>query len=456
MVHQRLASPYEKRLAIREDLGYFHTGSVGAVYEFADGSFQVNSARSFAPALKSCIAMFPQMAMIMKGKDTKEPFWELVPSLNLDDHISVIDKQVVDEDDETAAIERALPSIVDQRFTDPSVPPWRIVILPFTSGSKSRCFIAYVSSHSTADGVSGYFFHRKFLEALQKPVDSHSNNPTVVILDIPLPEAFDTPERFPISPEFMKSLATTRVVDENTWTGSPVFLGPNGLQTGVKIIEIGASQVKGALNASRAHGTKLTGLLHKLVVRALTKALPGDEFTNFVSQTAVDLRMANGTPLIWGNCVSGLSYSHPRIDPSKPISDKTWADAKSLTEKLSECSSKLEDQMIGMIRFVPDHAASMMQKLGGPRDASFALSNINAFDGVIEKSICKITKFLMTTSAAVHSAPFTFCIASVKGGNLICVVTWQKAALGCPLEDEATLLDNISSSIKNDFENMSA
>lgn len=84
----------------------------------------------------------------------------------------------------------------------------------------------------------------------------------------------------------------------------------------------------------------------------------------------------------------------------------------------------------------------MTQKLGGTRDAS-ALSNINTLRSIIEKGTFKITKFLMATSAAVPGSPLTFCIASVKEGSLIWTVTWQKGALGCPLEDEAILLGSI-------------
>ncbi|EED16636.1 conserved hypothetical protein [Talaromyces stipitatus ATCC 10500] len=456
MVRQRVASPYEKRLAIREDLGYFNSAAVGGVYEFDNGEFEVKLAHSYMPALKSCIETYPQMMMVMKGKDTNEPLWEVVPHLNLADHVSILTEQAIEDEGEAAVIEKVLPSIVDQKFTDPSSPPWRLVVLPFLSTSNPRCFIAYVSSHATADGGSGCVFHRTFMSALRKFAAVQLDDTVIKASEASLPEPFDTPERLPISPEFMKSLASANVVDGNTWTGSPVFLGPEGLQTGLRIIEIGNSQVKSALAASRVHGTKLTGLFHQLVVRALSKAIPVENGTNFASQTAIDMRAANGSTLAWGNFVSGLSHSHQRTDSSKPISDETWANARVISDKLAECSLRLEDQMIGMIRFVPDHRASMTQKLGKSRDASFALSNLNAFDGVTEGGVCKISKFLMATSAAVPSATLSFCIASVKDGNLTCVVTWQKGALGCLPEQEHTLLDVICSSIKEDFESLAA
>ncbi|QKX59147.1 uncharacterized protein TRUGW13939_06279 [Talaromyces rugulosus] len=427
-----------------------------AVYEFDNGEFDVKLARSYFPALKSCIETHPQMMMVMKGKDTNEPFWEVVPHLNLGDHVSILAEQAVDNTGESAAIEKVLPSIVDQKFTDPSSPPWKLFVLPFAFASKPRCFIAYVTSHSVADGRSGYIFHQTFLDALQKSAGVQLDDTVIKASQAPLPEPFDTPERLPISPEFMKSLANANVVDGNTWTGSSIFLGPAGLQTGLRIIEIGNDQVKAALHAARTHGTKLTGLFHQLVVRALSRAIPSENGTNFASQIAIDMRAANGSPSAWGNFVSGVSHSNLRTDSTKPISDETWADAKVISDKLAECSSRLEDQMIGMIRFVPDHRASMTQKLGASRDASFALSNVNAFSGNTEGGACKICKLLMTTSAAVPSATLSICIASVKNGNLTCVITWQKGALGCPSEKEAALLDDICYSIKHDFESLAA
>lgn len=396
------------------------------------------------------------MTIVLKDRDTENPFWEAVSSINPLDHISIFqDDTIAGDDNETTIIEKAVPSIVDNRFTNPSLPPWRLVILPLPSRqgtTKPRCFISYVSSHATADGGAGLVFHRTFLNALRHTDEEQSiADETVTVSDRPLPEPFDTPEKLPISPEFMRSIASTNVVNDYTWTGSPVFLGPEGLHTRTRIVEIPAAILEKVIAVSRAHNTKLTGILHQLVVRALSKVVTDSEITNFASQTAIDLRGASGAGLAWGNYVSGHATSHPRVNPSTPISDHTWATARSMSQKLADSSARLEDQVIGMLRFVPNHRESMVRKLGAKRDGSYALSNVLAFDGSDEEGHCKVTKILMTTSAAVPSAPLSFCVVSVKGGSLTCTVSWQPGALGCPLEEEVSFVDMICSFLQDDF-----
>ena len=399
------------------------------MYEFDDENFDVKSALSFAGPLKRCIEEYPYMTVILKDKDTEKPVWEGVSSVKLDDHISIIHDQATEGGDEAATIGKVLPSIVDGRFTASS-PPWKIVVLPLPSRqgtTKSRCFVAFASSHSIADGGAGRA----------------------------LPEPFDTPERLPISPEFLRSIATTRVVDASTWTGSPVFLEPQeGLHTRIRLLEIEAPLVQGALRASRAHKTKLTATIQLLINRALSNAVTDGDVTNFASQTAIDLRGASGVGLEWGIFVSGLAAAHPRIDASKTISDEMWAVASSMSEKLADSSSKLDNQVIGLLRFVPSHKDSMVSKLGGKREGSYALSNMLAFDGGDEGYNCRISKMVVASSAAVPSAPLSFCIISVKGGSLMCTVSWQPGALGCPMEKEAFFVDEICSSLRGDFETL--
>jgi Alcohol acetyltransferase len=399
------------------------------------------------------------MTMVMKDRDTEKPVWEGVSSVNLSDHISIIQDQAANGGDEAAMIEKVLPSIVDRRFTDSS-PPWKIVVLPMPSRqgtAKPRCFIANVCSHSIADGGSGFVFHRTFLDALRQTTQEQDESITVTVPDRPLPEPFDTPERLPISPDFMRSIASANVVDAGTWTGSPVFLEPQeGLHTRIRVLEVEAPLVQGALRASRAHNAKLTATLHQLVVRGLSRAVTDRDVTNFASQTAIDLRGPSGAGLAWGVFVSGLAASHPRVDASKPVSADMWAAASSMSEKLAESSARLENQVIGVLRFVPSHKESMVSKLGAKRDGSYALSNILAFDGSGRGNYCRISKMVMASSAAVPSAPLSFCIVSVKDGSLICTVSWQPGALGCPLEKEASFVDEICSSLRGDFEALAA
>jgi hypothetical protein len=386
----------------------------------------------------------------MKGKDTESPIWEGVTSVKLGDHITILDGAANDAN-EGALIEKILPGIVDARFTGP-LPPWRVVVLPLSPrDGKPRCFITFAISHSIGDGGAGLAFHHTFLEALRQSTRT-DDDLDIVVPSRQLPEPFDTPERLPVSPEYMRSLMTSSVVGAGTWTGSKVFLDEQeGLHTKIRLLEIDSELVEAALHASRSHDTKLTPTLHQLIVRALSKVVTDDNVTNFASQTAIDLRGASGVGLEWGIYVSGHAASHQRVNTTGPVSDEMWNSASSLSKKLAEVSSTLENQAIGMLRYVPNQKDSIVSKLGTTREGSYAVSNMLAVDGGRAEDSCRITKMVVATSAAVPSAPLSFMLVSIKGSSLVCTVSWQPGALGCPLEREDSFVDEICSSLEADF-----
>lgn len=129
-----------------------------------------------------------------------------------------------------------------------------------------------------------------------------------------------------------------------------------------------------------------------------------------------------------------------------------WAAASVMSGKLAELTARLDDQVIGMLRYVPNHKESMVSKLGGKREGSYALSNMLAFDSDGAGGGCRISKMVVASSAAVTSAPLNFLIISVKGGSLMCTVSWQPGALGHPVEKESSIVDEICSSLRGDFE----
>jgi hypothetical protein len=400
--------------------------------------------------VKRCLEKYAHMGVVMKGTNTESPTWEGVPSVNLENHIVILGNTAeggIDAD----LIEKALPSIVDARFTDGS-PPWRVAVLPLLpKDGTTRCFIAFSISHSIGDGGAGLAFHQTFLEALRRPTGTDTDF-AFVVLNRQLPGPFDTPGRLPVSPEFMRSVMTSSVVNGGTWTGSKVFLDEKeGLHTRIRILEIEGHLVEAALCASRSHNTKLTPTVHQLIVRALSKAVKDDKVSNFASLTATDLRSAARVGLEWGIFVSGHASSHARAASTDPISDEMWKLAGELSTKLGEATSTLEDQMIGMLRFIPSQRDSLVSKLGTTREGSYALSNMLAVEGGRSGDTCRISKMVVATSAAVPSAPLSICLISVKGGSCVCTLSWQPGALGCAEGDETTFIDEICSSLKADF-----
>ena len=421
--------------------------------------------------------------MVVKNKDTEKPSYESVTTVDLQDHISIIENDRISIRGETATLETVLPPVLDRTWPA-DIPPWRIVVLPLASQPGStvkRCLIAFAFSHTLGDGMVGLAFHRTFLEAWQQQTTVTDENESFCVTPSvqSIPEPFDAPERLTISwgfllgpllavllPKFLAGFlglrAATSTVDAGTWTGSPIFFDPAATQNSrVRLLDIEAPLVQQALQASRNHDAKLTATMHQFIVRALSKAIPGKDITNFVSGTAIDMRGSIGIPAYtWGLFVSGHYEVHPRIDDTpaqSTLTDEMWAAASSMTKSLAECGTRLHNQAIGLLRYAPSIRKWALGKIGSQRDSSYEVSNLLAFDGDAgDANLCKISKMIFVQPGNALSAPLVFNIISVKGGSLMCAISWQVGALGVPVEQEEGIVDEIRSSLLANFEALQA
>ncbi|KAL4808789.1 alcohol acetyltransferase [Aspergillus unguis] len=466
----RFASPNERRTISREDLGYYNALVIGAVYNIkTDAEITFNS---FIEPLKQCITKHPFLSVTVKDKHTEKPYYERVPELDLSKHIS-IENASHESENENKILERFLLPILDRPWPA-ELPPWRIIALPLPAKEphEKRCFIAFSYSHALGDGMSGLIFHKSFLAAWNT-VDAYTSTSFIVPpCQENLPSEFDTPQRLPISWKFLLSPliaaylpkpilgflgmhASASPSDAGTWTASRMFFDasdPKSNSSRVKILEIEALLVQDVLKACRAHGTKLTGVMHQIVIRALSTALPDDgAITNLVSGTAVNMCSSIGVPESeWGLYVSGHYAIHPHTETeSSLLSEEMWESARRMTTSLAESSSKLHDQPIGLLRYAPSIRGWTESQIGGRRDCSYRISNLLAFDPG-ESGLSRITKVVFSTPADVTGAPLNLDIVSLKGGSLVCSVGWQAGALG--LDDEEGFVERVLEGTRAGFE----
>ncbi|KAK7960356.1 alcohol acetyltransferase [Apiospora saccharicola] len=525
----RYASPSERRMISREDLGFYSNIVVGSIYDFDEGSandIDLQGLQTFVGPLRHCIAQFPYLKIVTRDASTEKPFFERATSLNIQQHLSVVvdggptptagnsGDGDGDDDDDHRRMEKLLESLVDKPNSIASTPPWRVVVRPITP---ARCFVAFAFSHIIGDGPAALAFHRAFLDGLrqqQKTGLLHVNPPLAMpVSEFTLPDPFDVPGRLPISwsfllgpllavllPKFVAGWlglqANAAKVNEGTWTGSDVFFEPGAQRSRVKMFAINEAAVSNALKASRDHGTKLTGTVHQLVVRALRKHVTDDKaITNFVSQTAISMRSSIGVPgEEWGNYASGCYGTHPanvgKNDEAtnERLPDQMWENASSLSKAIAERAVQLQDQPLGLLRYAPSIRKWILGKVGGRRDCSYEVSNLTSFDGgsghantnvkhkeekneegagVGEEETtscrltnyrnkssicsCRITKMVFAQPGGVVSAPLAFNLVSVRGGPLVGTITWGQGALGVPIESEDALVEGIRQSFVDDF-----
>ncbi|KAK4207862.1 alcohol acetyltransferase [Rhypophila decipiens] len=370
------------------------------------------------------------------------------------------------------------------------------------SSSRHRYFIAFEYSHAIGDGPSGIAFHRTLFSALKKSVFYYKANPSsdlapqlleeavgpttnqtgmiVKPCEKLFPQAFDTPERLRISwgfllapllgailPSFVGNLlglkAQASSTNEGTWTGTPCFFDPKyGAQSKVVLVSIPSEDVNNVIREARKHGAKLTGVIHCLVVRALGRALRSYrdkndgkgkgmvwEMTNFVGTTAINMRGAVGVPESeMGEFASGV-YTTFRVPPlevvmdeemrSNGLSDQEWEAARAATLQFADAATRLQDQPIGLLRYVPSIRKWIQGKLGKTRDASYEVSNLGYVDfghanvtpgGEGEDEVVEVENMFFAQPGHVTSHTINFNIVSTKMGGMVVCITWPTGSLG--------------------------
>ena len=424
--------------------------------------------------LKCCIDEHPYMSVIVGDPQTDKSFFRRVTTIDLDEHITILDRH--SDDDDLSRIEDLLATNLDVPFPN-GIPPWRILVLPLNIGS----FIAFCYSHTIGDGLTGRAFHRTLLETLRRGHDTTElATHTIKTPDRPLPAPFDTVERLPISwgfllsplvslvlPTFLAKIIGLRVsgstIDAGTWTGSdiPQTASTNHFHSKVKLREVRASTLEKVLRTVKAHDAKLTGVFEEAIVRAMSEVLSDRRITNFVSQTAINMRKSIGVPDDEGGEFASACYIiHPRRAPTETFSEEYWEASRSSSHKLAESASTLQDQAIGLLRYLPSIRKWTTSKFGQRRDCSFEVSNIGVFQDrdQISSSAAgfKITRMVFAQPGQIISAPMAFNMVSVEGGSLMYSVSWQSWALGDVGMEEEAFIGKICALIEHSLEALSS
>ncbi|PVH88338.1 hypothetical protein DL98DRAFT_196707 [Cadophora sp. DSE1049] len=462
----RAAGPNEIRCVARESLGFYRTLVVGGIYEFVK-PVKISSISTYNHALRSCIETHPRLSAIIAKHDTDSPYFEFCPRIDLSQHVQFLEHGAGKAGSEAATIRRILPGILDE-FLQTAIPSWKIVVLPF---SDTRCFIAFSYSHALGDGLSGCAFHRTFLDALQEQrlETDLICKPTRKTLSPP----FDTPENLPISwsyllspflgqylPKWLSSLcgfsSEMNAVTPSTWTGIPIFYDAETLRTGVELMTIDRDTIEDALKLCRMNGAKLTGMLHHMILDALSECLPQPHtFDRFGAGTAINMRPTVGVSNDeMGVFASGDFQMHPlQKNTWEEDGSFSWTLARAITDRLAVRAKEVQDQPLGLLRYLFSIRAWTLSKIGGRREDSYAISNLMSFQpwGKTDKCAIKEMVFCRPTDVA-GGAALSVNVVSVRDGPMNITVNWQAGGLDLgTVEDEVTFVNAVCRHIEAGF-----
>lgn len=267
----------------------------------------------------------------------------------------------------------------------------------------------------------------------------------------------------------------------------PRIINPTLVRTCVKTVIVPRSTVDGALAACRARNNiTMTALLHTLTMISLARHLPESLMTGMQSVTTIDLRrhMSNPLPVPSGhadldprrtmaNIVGRLThrFDHSMISMVRryPRNSSTtekqqtlppafeeimWSVAAKVRSEIQErLDMGLRDNELGMMKFADDFRGFVKATLNRPRVATFLVSNLVLIDGepgdvptawttstvddgatsgtTVEPEGSKwtIKRAAFTLSAHVNGAGIHLGVMTVKGGDMVIDLSWQKGVV---------------------------
>ncbi|KAH8698960.1 alcohol acetyltransferase [Talaromyces proteolyticus] len=470
----RNASKTEKRFTVRHALGWYHSIVISGLYNVeSEVTFDTTSISSYIPALKWCIEAHPILSAVIHGEDSEYPEFFRPTNLDLQNHVEIIDSTSTfyTSEDELELLKQVTLEIHDRPWLNVErVPSWKIIVLPLphqSHGTKKRVYILYAYSHTHGDGKSGLAFHRSFFEGLKH---AHLNydqsllySPPLSQLPKPLEEScvLRVSWTYLLSPflaqyfpsylsRWLGLYSSPTSQSTSAYIGEPVTHNPESFHTGSQILLVDRDLLGRVLTVCREHGAKFTGLFNQLVVRALSEMVrPETGPHNFVGAIVLDLRplistLSNDT---MGNYVSAMYEYSPRISGDTAYPEAFWGAVRKTTSRLKDAAGTLNDQPIGLLKYLGNVRSWYLKQLGQDRNLSYEISNLGIFDPSLFAAMRKsekdnrtweIGRVIFSQPANVTAAPLNFQIVTLKDADMVITLNWQIGVLGVPNENSFT------------------
>ncbi|KAM0719503.1 hypothetical protein Q7P37_003632 [Cladosporium fusiforme] len=487
---RRLASPNERRVIARQNIGHQRRLIIGAVYTSYThhAAFRLeHSKQPFLAALKFCIEEHPLLSTVILNEDTEAPEFATPKTLDLTAHLEVRDVDGSIPEDE--CIESLMAQISDEQLLPRcTTPAWKVVLVPLSPNEisgLSRLLVLFTNYHSHGDGRSGLAFQDSFHKGLSRYLMQASKDQQLVetICETPNKPLLPPIEEggkltlswsYLLSPllgtYFPKPIVSWLGIrdswlqsEDGIWRGEKTFFEPTKHSTGLVLINIEASIMDRVLQRSRERSTTFTGLLQHLIARSLA-ATSGFEGSNlaFNAGVAIDMRhlfeglYTRGSMM---NCVTGhselvqYSHSHEEPDWASDPSSQLWEAARKTTASLKCAAGTLHNQPIGLLQYLKEFRPWTTGQIGKERDMSFEISNLGAFgltsSNEDHEANVSIERAVFSQPAKATGSLLDFNPVSIKGGPLALTITWQLGVLGLREGTETAFVKSVGAKVKS-------
>ncbi|KAI1341326.1 alcohol acetyltransferase-domain-containing protein [Xylariaceae sp. FL0016] len=441
-------------------------------------------AKSLEIAIAQTVLDHAELRIGMIRETSSSPAWVHLDHVDLDYHI---DWRVIDA---SADLEQVLQEVIHQQtdvfYSDfASRPGWKVVVL--RKEGSNALDVLFGFNHANADGTGGKIFHEDLLQHLGTPQSKETDLPLENhILRIPatappLASPIEKLAKLPISPKFALSTlwhelkpAFLQGKAESQYKAAWAPISALPYRSQFRHFHVPHHQLQKILAACRAHQTTLTGLFHALLIASLAKRLDATQAPALTSTTAMNMRRhvapssassADDNVDIHrciGNYVSVLEHAFdpPAVsafrtalakdgggggvdaDASPALLDLIWRSATRVRAELqARLDMGLRDDMLGLMRFVPDWRQQFRDYAGKPRRHAVCVTNLGVIDGRPPPTTMTMTsdpekgtswrieRATFPMAAEVTASAMTLCAVAVKGGELTMGLVWQDCVL---------------------------
>ncbi|OBT63997.1 hypothetical protein VE03_05951 [Pseudogymnoascus sp. 23342-1-I1] len=441
----------ERYYIARSHLGYYN--NVGVIATYTIPPALVSSALlatdcSTAVAnltyqiLAQLISQHPSLGISVLGAGTQTPSWNRLEGIDLPSLVTFAEPN--------ASVEEHLIKLFNTAILgdDGTAPLWRFLVIPSPPVSAGgtpeapapfRLTVGFFYHHAIGDGLSGAMVQTCIQRALLTALSEPSSNPptTVQPSSADLPPSFETAVPLSISAGgFLRALYETVLPNRDIWSGA-LITHTQPVVTKLRQFSLSAAQAAALAARCRRHETSVTALLMVVIAEVVAGKTKGAKGID--GNAAISLRkFADGVgPEDMGTYISAMSCLFFRSSPKGKgrLGDGVeWEEAKRVKGLLAKGAGGTKNQFSAFLKLIPNVVKFLEGKSGQSRGKSFEISNLGMVDFGGEKvkegeeSVrCKSVVF--GQSANVIGAAYSFSVATVKGGELNVLLSWQKGVV---------------------------
>jgi hypothetical protein len=422
-------------------------------------------------AVADTILVHPMLQVGMQDATSKAPSWMQLQSLDLRLHIKWIylDAHV----DFERVFQERFSVQLDERFHDieGKQPGWKITVMR----QEESIEMLLTWNHHQFDAVSARVIHEDLLAMLNAAAGKPSSRPGLNgdILTLPstppvLPTPIEDLRALPLSPMFFAKTVYEEIRPQflnrdPSWARwCPILTSP--YKTQFRSFFVDNASLSALVALCRKNKTTITGLLNGLTLLAFSANLDSAAAPAFQCATIIDHRRnlppsASDAP--WGgsdravsnyvtqafhkfdtHLVSRMRSKLPAAtdttsqnDLSSDLQALLWSvSAQNRLEIVQKLNAGLQNDLLGMFKWVGDWQKTMKEMASKPRQFSWLVTNIGVLDG---KAVARtgdggrwaIERAQFGLSAEVPQAAIEISPVSVAGRGMCVGVDWHDAAV---------------------------